>query len=69
MGTLNGALGARIAEARKAAGFTQIQLAAVLGIEQSYLSRWERGKVRPSERYREALTQALGRDVFPERER
>ncbi len=40
------ALGARIAEARKEAGFTQVQLAGMLGIPQQTLAHYEVGRVR-----------------------
>ena len=36
-----------IAKRREAAGMTQEQLAAELGVPQSTISRWESGKVRP----------------------
>ena len=34
-------VGARIKKARQAAGLTQVELAARLGVEQSTISRWE----------------------------
>ena len=40
------ALGARIAEARKAAGMTQVQLAELLRIPQQTLAHYEVGRVR-----------------------
>jgi Zn-dependent peptidase ImmA (M78 family)/DNA-binding XRE family transcriptional regulator len=45
--------------AREALGFTQTDLASVSGLEQSDLSRWERGIRVPSDEQLEALADAL----------
>lgn len=42
-------LGKAIASAREAAGITQAQLAAELGVHQASVSGWERGKYRPGD--------------------
>jgi len=41
-------IGARIAEARRSAGFSQKKLAEVLGVGQSTVSQWESGTTQPS---------------------
>jgi transcriptional regulator with XRE-family HTH domain len=41
------ALGARIAAARRAAGLTQQELAALIGSDTGTVSRWERGRRNP----------------------
>lgn len=44
---LNVAVGARIAELRKARGLTQVELAEALGIVQAVVSTYEVGRIRP----------------------
>lgn len=43
-----GGVGARLRTARRAAGYTQKQLAEALGVESITVSRWERGVTVPS---------------------
>ncbi len=44
--TPESAIGSRISEIRKRQAMTQVQLAEVLGMDQSLLSRYERGALR-----------------------
>jgi transcriptional regulator with XRE-family HTH domain len=53
-------LGEAIRAARQAAGLTQVELAARLGVAQSRLSEWERGAVVPGTPHLVRLTEALG---------
>ncbi len=41
-------VGENIKAARKAAGFTQVELAERLGVYQKDISRWEKGEIQPS---------------------
>lgn len=50
----------RIAEARKARGFTQEQLANAIGTTQQTINRWECGIVDPQVSKIEAISKALG---------
>jgi Zn-dependent peptidase ImmA (M78 family)/DNA-binding XRE family transcriptional regulator len=62
-------VGRRIKEAREAAGLTQADLAAVLGITQTAVSYWEAGKRAPGLDDIVKLTRALHRDAgdfFPD---
>lgn len=52
-------IGDRIKSLRRIKHLTQQQLAALLGIDQGAISRWERGHINPSARYRQQLEQAL----------
>jgi transcriptional regulator with XRE-family HTH domain len=54
------ALGLRIAEARKAAGLTQTQLAEQLGIAQQTLAHYEAGRLRVAVALLSPLARALG---------
>jgi transcriptional regulator with XRE-family HTH domain len=54
------ALGARIAQARKAHELTQQQLASQIGIAQQTLAHYEGGRLRPPVPTLIALVQALG---------
>ena len=54
------ALGAAIRRARRNHDLTQIQLSALIGVEQTRLSRWELGKVAPDLFERVDLERALG---------
>ena len=49
----------RIAELRRRAGYTQKDLAKLLNVDQSAVSQWERGKVKPLKKILPALAQAL----------
>jgi transcriptional regulator with XRE-family HTH domain len=51
-----------VRDARQARGWTQSQLAIVLGVESMAVSRWERGKVAPSAANLQALANTLERD-------
>lgn len=53
-------LGRRIAEARKAQGITQVQLAEALGIAQQTLAHYEGGKLRVAVALLPALARNLG---------
>jgi transcriptional regulator with XRE-family HTH domain len=53
-------LGARIAEARKAAGLTQTEVAGRLGVAHSRVSEWERGTRRPNSGSISRLAAVLG---------
>lgn len=44
-------IGARLRELRKARGLSQEAVADRLGTKQTYVSRWERGDVRPTYEY------------------
>ncbi|HEY6224514.1 MAG TPA: helix-turn-helix transcriptional regulator [Gemmatimonadales bacterium] len=55
--------GRRIEEARKALGLTQVQLAEAVGVDQTTISQWERGRVVPRDEMRIALANALGTTV------
>jgi|SRR5688572_18519576 len=46
--------------ARRAAGLTQAQLAARLGLKPRAVSRWERGKSEPSRRHQRAMVAVIG---------
>lgn len=52
-------LGERIKRLRRARNLTQQQLAEKLGIDQGAVSRWERGHILPSARYRQELELVL----------
>lgn len=51
----------RIKNARTAAGLTQEQLAERLGNERTRIIDWEKGRYAPSRKYREKLSEVLGR--------
>lgn len=50
----------RLAQYRKAAGYSQERLAEVLGVERSTVMRWERGETTPQPWFRPRLARALG---------
>ncbi len=50
---------AQLAQRRRAAGYSQEQLAERLGIERSTVSRWERGETEPQPWFRPKLADAL----------
>ncbi|WP_404418349.1 helix-turn-helix domain-containing protein [Marinospirillum sp.] len=52
-------LGERIKRLRRAQNLTQQQLADLLNIDQGAVSRWERGHITPSARYRKELEEVL----------
>lgn len=54
-------LGARIRAAREAKGWSQVDLAAHLGLTTTTISRWERGSSTPQRRGLRALSRALDR--------
>lgn len=58
-------VGARIKEAREAKGLTQAGLGSRLDppVDQTYVSRWEKGKVTPRGSIRIQIADALGVDV------
>ena len=49
-----------IAQARKAKGLTQTQLADAMGVDQALVSRWESGKVSPNAENMAKLKELLG---------
>ncbi len=53
-------LGDRIKKLRRLRHLTQQELAKNLGIDQGAISRWERGHINPSARYRQQLEVILG---------
>lgn len=53
-------LGERIKKLRRSNHLTQQHLAASLGIDQGAVSRWEKGHIVPSARYRKKLEEVLG---------
>jgi len=59
------ALGQRIGQRRQALGLSQMQAAEQLGVNQSYLSRLESGKVRRVSIDQQRLTSWLDEDVTP----
>lgn len=60
---------ARLRAARHAAGMSQEDLAARLGVKQWQISRWERARTCPSPRYREKLASLIGWHLDPESDR
>ena len=50
----------KIAELRKAAGYTQKDLAKLLDVDQSAVSMWESGKTKPMRKLHPKLANALG---------
>lgn len=52
-----------IRDLRKNQRLTQAQLAATVNIDQSQVSRWERGMSKPSRKYHSILAQTLGVDA------
>lgn len=50
----------RLAEVRKAKGYTQAQLAALIEVPQPHVSRWESGKHFPTLPQLVAIADALG---------
>ena len=51
---------ARVTRARRASGLSRRRLAAELGIDESTVTRWEKGRGRPSSALLKRLTVALG---------
>lgn len=65
-GELASQIGARIRQARLAAGMKQGELAAKIGsdaVNNQRVSDWERGVHKPSERYMRQIAEALERDL------
>ena len=56
-------LGRKIEMLRKDRGWTQIQLAEMLGMTGHHLSRWENDKIRPRAKMLEKLAEILGLPV------
>lgn len=52
-----------IRDLRKAAGLTQRELAERVNVTQGAVSNWERGKIRPLEKWYPAIAEALGISV------
>ena len=50
----------KIAELRKAAGFTQEVLAKKMNVDQSTVSLWESGKSKPQRKLHKKLAKLLG---------
>ena len=49
-----------IAERRKRAGYTQTDLAKLMNVDQSAVSKWESGAAKPLKKLHEKLAQVLG---------
>lgn len=49
----------KLLELRRKAGLTQEQLAKKLGIDQTAVSNWERGKCTPLQKFRKKLVKVL----------
>ena len=49
-----------IAELRMRAGYTQKDLAKLVDVDQSSVSKWESGKAKPLKKLHEKLAQVLG---------
>lgn len=60
-GHIKSTIGANVKWAREARGWTQLQLASRIGVDPVVISRWERGKNRPSDAYLAAAAIALDR--------
>ena len=58
------ALGQRIAEARKAQGITQVQLAEMLGVSQQTVAHYEGGRLRLAASMIPAIANAIGTTVI-----
>lgn len=62
MPTIAEVWGQRIKECREALSLTQTQFAEQLGVEQTTVSRWERGNSAPGPDRQVAIAVLLGRD-------
>lgn len=58
------AAGRRIADARRAAGYTQAALAKLLRVSQSTLSKWETGAIPPRWELLRQVLPDLGEELF-----
>ncbi|OFZ79390.1 MAG: hypothetical protein A2583_02850 [Bdellovibrionales bacterium RIFOXYD1_FULL_53_11] len=58
-------LGAHLRRKRIDLGQSQVQLAATLGVTESAIYMWEKGKNRPSELHRSSIIRFLGFDPVP----
>lgn len=58
--SIKATIGANLRAARKRQGLTQRELAALVGVPDLHISRWERGAHRPSDANLYALAEALG---------
>lgn len=63
MGALHRFWGERIRLARQAAGLTQVQLAAAMGVAQQVVSAWEKGLYGPRDHKRIRLARILEKTV------
>jgi DNA-binding XRE family transcriptional regulator len=52
-------LGDKIREYRRVHGITQKELAEQLGVDQTTLAGWERGKHKPTKRFREIISKVF----------
>jgi putative transcriptional regulator len=55
--------GKQVRSARKAQGLTQIDLAALIGVEQNTISRIETGTIAPSDKLKLTICLALNRSL------
>ena len=53
-------MGDLIRQRRRARGWNQVELANALGIDRTYVSRWENDKFAPGPMHAEALARELG---------
>jgi transcriptional regulator with XRE-family HTH domain len=56
-------LGSRIRQARRQAGLSQSQLAALTGAHVTSVSDWERGVNQPTLRYLTSIAEATGKSI------
>jgi DNA-binding XRE family transcriptional regulator len=54
-------IGRAVATARADAGYGQVRFAALVGVSQSHLSKWENGRSRPSDEYLDRIAALTGR--------
>lgn len=70
LSTYQGRFAARLRELREAAGLSQVELAAAVGVPQSTLSRWETGGNVPALKLFPVLAKALKlkktKDLYPD---
>lgn len=66
---LKAAWGRNIRSAREAAGLTQAQLGAAVGVDETTVFRWETGRMAPSDEHKAAIAAACtlddARALFP----
>lgn len=56
--------GQRLLAARNAAGYTQAELAEIVGVTQQRISHWEKGRAAPRDKYRAVLARVLSVSVY-----